>query len=678
MKDLSKYIKESETEEVVKLLRGKKGDKGDTGEKGDKGERGDDGKDGLTPENGKDGKDGDRGIKGLKGDKGIDGKDGKDGSPDTGKQIIEKVNANKTDKIKRSKIEGIDDIDNKLASNANQMQKILSFGGANSINIKNNGVVIGKEQTINFTGGTVTSVGGGGEVNVPIGGGGGSPGGSNLQVQFNDSGSFGGNSGFTFNKANGHAAIGPSSVINGGNPEESGPIPPIDDGRYKNVLTIYEQFTSPSQVGTGQAGGIFTCVVVNQPNNDLATNYVANEFQLLIPSTNTANYGGMAGMIGVSSHAGSGSIGFVAGVQSTAINFGSGHIDLQASLYGFIENDSGTVTDAAIFYADVISGFANNKYGLFITDVTGGSVSNHAIKTGLGEVFFGDKLTVQDFTDDGNPAGLSVLQLRAATGAYAQVADFEQSLLTSGTNLVAVGLSFIAGTDITNTDNSVIINGVQGVAYHSGSGTVTAADCFVASVNSDQAVTIANASNYHALGQNLTAGYTITNKFANFLGDDLPVSSKFYQIYTGVGQIHFGDKIVNYNNIATTGWGVPAIYGSGRFTAQTAAKASVATYTVGAADGSFIISANANITAFVAGTFNVTCTYTDETNTSQTLKLNFSSVTGTLGIALAATGPFEGIPAHIRAKTGTTITIATSGTFTSLTYNVEGAIQQIL
>lgn len=138
------------------------------------------------------------------------------------------------------------------------------------------------------------------------------------------------------------------------------------------------------------------------------------------------------------------------------------------------------------------------------------------------------------------------------------------------------------------------------------------------------------------------------------------------------------NKITTYNNVATTGLGVPAVYGYGRpANGQTGAVASVATYTVGGSDGSFIVSANGNITTFVAGTFNVTVTYTDETNTSQTLKLNFSTITGTIGIALAASGPFEGIPTHIRAKSGTTITMATSGTFTSLTYNVEGSIIQI-
>lgn len=143
------------------------------------------------------------------------------------------------------------------------------------------------------------------------------------------------------------------------------------------------------------------------------------------------------------------------------------------------------------------------------------------------------------------------------------------------------------------------------------------------------------------------------------------------------GSIATSGKIAKYNNISTAGQGVPSIYGAGRSTGQTAAVASVASYTVGASDGSFLVSANANITAFTAGTFNVTVAYTDETNTAQTLKLNFSTLTGTLGITLAAAGPFEGIPAHIRCKAGTTITMATSGTFTSLTYNVEGVISQI-
>lgn len=139
-------------------------------------------------------------------------------------------------------------------------------------------------------------------------------------------------------------------------------------------------------------------------------------------------------------------------------------------------------------------------------------------------------------------------------------------------------------------------------------------------------------------------------------------------------------RATTYNNVLTAGGGVPAIYGFGRSTAQAGAVASVATYTVGAADGSFLVSANVNITASTTFSFTVTCTYTDEGGTSRTLTLNFSQLTGTFVQTLTnvlGTGTYEGIPLHIRAKASTSITIATTGTFTLVTYNCEGVIQQM-
>lgn len=138
-----------------------------------------------------------------------------------------------------------------------------------------------------------------------------------------------------------------------------------------------------------------------------------------------------------------------------------------------------------------------------------------------------------------------------------------------------------------------------------------------------------------------------------------------------------GGAITKYNNVSTVGWGVPAIYGYNRFTAQTAAVATIASYTVGAADGSFEVGANVNVTTYASGTFTTTVSYTDETNTPQTLTLNFSTLAGVLGTAIAAAGPFEGVTMRIRAKASTSITVATTGTFTSLTYNVEAGIEQV-
>ena len=119
---------------------------------------------------------------------------------------------------------------------------------------------------------------------------------------------------------------------------------------------------------------------------------------------------------------------------------------------------------------------------------------------------------------------------------------------------------------------------------------------------------------------------------------------------------------------------------NGRSTAQTAAVASVATTTLGGSDGSFVVSANVLVTTSTTHNFTVTCAYTDEGNTARTLTFNFSSLAGVIATTIINTGgavPYEGVPMHIRCKASTAITIATTGTFTTVTYNVEGSIVQI-
>ncbi len=114
---------------------------------------------------------------------------------------------------------------------------------------------------------------------------------------------------------------------------------------------------------------------------------------------------------------------------------------------------------------------------------------------------------------------------------------------------------------------------------------------------------------------------------------------------------------------------------------QTAAVASVAALTVGPQDRSFFISANVNVTTATTHSFTVTVTYNDENNTSRTETFSFvqngvavpiQTITNVTGA-----GAYSGIPMHIRCKASTTITIATTGTFTSVVYNVEGFITQI-
>lgn len=130
-KEVMEKLKELEDRPVKEIfssikslkIKGDKGDKGDRGEsiKGDKGDsiRGDKGDKGEKGEN----------IKGDKGDTPNDKelktiieplipkvKDGKDGSPDTPSQIINKIHEAK-EKIKRSKIEGLEEEIKRLEQN---------------------------------------------------------------------------------------------------------------------------------------------------------------------------------------------------------------------------------------------------------------------------------------------------------------------------------------------------------------------------------------------------------------------------------------------------------------------------------------------------------------------------------------------------------------------------------
>lgn len=154
-------------------------------------------------------------------------------------------------------------------------------------------------------------------------------------------------------------------------------------------------------------------------------------------------------------------------------------------------------------------------------------------------------------------------------------------------------------------------------------------------------------------------------------------------LYLGT-DAYVGGKIKNYSGVATAGWGVPAIYGTNTpATGQTARSAAVAVYTIGAADGDFEVSGQVTVSASTTHSFSLDVDYTDaETNTVRVLilpmaQLAGSFITGGLITNVTGVGPYESPVMHIRAKTGTTITIRPSaGTFTSVTYGVSGIIKQ--
>jgi hypothetical protein len=98
--------------------------------------------------------------------------------------------------------------------------------------------------------------------------------------------------------------------------------------------------------------------------------------------------------------------------------------------------------------------------------------------------------------------------------------------------------------------------------------------------------------------------------------------------------------------------------------------------TVGDSDASYAVSANVKGLSGTAWSFTVTCAYTDENGNTPTLTFTFGiGSLLTTSVALAnGLGPYQGLTYHLRCKARTTITIATTGTFTDITYNVEGRI----
>ena len=124
-------IKGIQGEQGIQGVPGKDGADGkDSKVPGPKGADGKDGKDGVDGKDGRDGVDGKDGKDGARGKDGLKGKAGRDGSPDTGEEIIQKINKDKSDRlIRKSKVEGMDEIES-LVRTAEVNSRWLGGGGS--------------------------------------------------------------------------------------------------------------------------------------------------------------------------------------------------------------------------------------------------------------------------------------------------------------------------------------------------------------------------------------------------------------------------------------------------------------------------------------------------------------------------------------------------------------------
>lgn len=129
--------------------------------------------------------------------------------------------------------------------------------------------------------------------------------------------------------------------------------------------------------------------------------------------------------------------------------------------------------------------------------------------------------------------------------------------------------------------------------------------------------------------------------------------------------INTSGLVTTYNNIATAGLGVPALYGIDNRTGRTTADgAPITLYTSTAANQVYRISADIFATAAVTGTANYTIAWT-ENSTAQAMT--------TTSTAINVLGTVSNI---IRPDNATTITAQLTGTFTG-TFSVVGIIEQL-
>jgi hypothetical protein len=182
------------------------------------------------------------------------------------------------------------------------------------------------------------------------GGGGGTPGGTNTDIQFNNTGTFGGDNNFTWTPDAGeinrlHEAIGSSGIIdtillNAGEP--SPPPNPPSTRPGSMVLNINENMVTSGSTADPSYGG---CISIGYTNNSSGFPSLGSFYNwMTINSNSTQN------------------VGFCGANNNFLYNYSTGHVDSLDCLYFNVSNQAGDCDDT---YA--IVGFAENSHGTGFT-----------------------------------------------------------------------------------------------------------------------------------------------------------------------------------------------------------------------------------------------------------------------------------------------------------------------
>lgn len=377
--------------------------------------------------------------------------------------------------------------------------------------------------------------------------------------------------------------------------------------------------------------------------------------------------------------------GVATNLTGTASGLTAGNVTTNANLTGEI---------TSVGNAAVLGSFTSLALKTALTDETGSGAAVFATSPTLVTPLLGTPtsgvmtnvtgtaagLTAGTVTTNANLTGDVTSVGNATTLTNAPVIAKVLTGYTSGAGTVAATDSILQaiqklnGNDATNANLTGPITSVgnaTSIASQTGTGTKFVVDTSPTLITPVLGVATATSINKVAITAPATSA-TLT------IADGKTLSTVNFTTTGGdASMVGSGSAVTTFPSTAenTT---LPGSVGRDRKTGQTAAV-NLATYTVGASDATYLVSANVLVTTSTVHAFTVTCSYTDEGNTARVLTLQFSSLAGAFVTSIAnaaGTVPYEGAPLHIRCKASTTIIIgsAAGGTYTTVAYNIEGRI----
>ena len=354
---------------------------------------------------------------------------------------------NGTMTVKNETITGNSTIGNLVTSstaNLGSVSNVKITGGINGYYLQTDGA------------GTLSWAAGGG-------GGSGSPGGSNTQVQFNDAGTFGGNSAFTFNKTTGALIV--TGNVTGGNLVTGGVVSATGNITGSFILGNGSQLTGISATTATTAGTVTTAA---QPN---------------ITSTGTLTSLAVTGNISAGNVSATTFTGALSGAATSATTAGTVTTAAQPNI-----TSTGTLTSLAVTgnisagnvsattFTGALSGAATTAGS--VTTAAQGNITSVGTLTGLGVngTITGVNITANTGVFTGNGSSLTALNAsNVSSGTLAQ-ARLANASVTLGSTALTLGSTVTTVAGLTSVTSTTFVGALTGAASSATTaGTVTTA-----------------------------------------------------------------------------------------------------------------------------------------------------------------------------------------------------------